>query len=272
MKKDDFVVWENLMYHRFGIKSNIDLHGGYIIKFGKNLNIQAGVTETVWNTGGHEVYAVANDIDTISSSDALDLQTIVVEGHMIDADDDHIKVVQYATLNGQNKVVLDIPLHGVQRLYNIGTVDFVGNIYVYEDTAIVAGVPTDNTKVHLTVNPEDNQSLKAAVTTNYDEFLIITDITLSVNKTNSTAVVDFAIQIREKANVFRTRYTSVVASANGSRQLEFRQPIFVPPNSDVRVIATSNANNTGVEAIMHCFYSKVHPEYLSNGIKTEITL
>jgi hypothetical protein len=158
-------------------------------------------------------------------------------------------------------------MHRVQRLFNSDNSDFVGTVYVYQDGAITAGVPNDPTTIHLTVNPEDNQSLKAALSTCYDEFLILTELTVSVNKTNSAAVVDFAIQIRPQGNVFRTTYTAVVASANGSRQLSFRQPILVPPNSDIRVVATSNANNTGVEAIMHCFYARVQPEYLPFGVK-----
>ena len=246
---------EELVYNKFNERVRI-MGNGFSIKFGKNLDLDADIEETVWITGGHESYPSDNLIDTISSSNAADNQVIELQGHTVDANGDLIFVVQEVTLNGQNKVVLGTPLARVQRLFNADNTDFLGVVYVYEDDTVVAGVPQTQALIHLTVNPEDNQSLKAAQATEKGQYLLVTHLTVSVNKQAATAIVDFAIQIRPKGNVFRTTYTAVVASQNGSRQLFFEQPIIVPPSSDIRIVGTSNANNTGAEAIIHAYYAR----------------
>jgi len=247
---------EEVILKQYGDKVSVLETALPLIKFGKNYEIVSGVTETIWNTGGDEVYATTNIIDTVSSSNATDAQTISVTGHTIDANGDFTRVVQEITLDGQNKVLLPTPVARVERMFNTDNTDFLGVVYVYEDDTIIAGVPQTAVNIHLTVNPEDNQSLKAAFTADKDEYIVITALTVSVNKTVSSAIVDFALEIREKGKVFRTKYTSVVSSQNGSRQLFFEQPFIIPPSADVRFIATSNANNTGVEAIAHCYYAK----------------
>lgn len=246
---------ENIIQHQYGDRVDIVGSAESSIKFGKNLNINAGVEETVWNTGGEETYPTTNAIDTVSSSDAGDSVVMRVTGHTVDANGDFTRVEQEVTLDGQNKVLLGTPLARVERMFNTSGTDLAGSVYTYEDDTIVGGIPQTQANIHLTVNAADNQSLKCAMSTDKDEYLVISALTVSVNK-QQAANVDFRIQIRRKGKVFRTTYTCSVSSNNGSRQLMFPQPFIIPPSSDVRLQAEASANNVGVEGIMHCFYAK----------------
>ena len=89
-------------------------------------------------------------VDTMSSYSGSDTQEIVIEG----VDGTGAFVSQTKSLNGQNKVTLDTPLNTPFRAYNNGATStpligagLAGVVYIYEDTAIVTGVPTDKTKV-----------------------------------------------------------------------------------------------------------------------------
>lgn len=144
-------------------------------KYGSiSLNAATG-QRVVWEYGsatlGNVDYTFPADgsapIDTISSSSASDTGSIIIQGLDING----VLTTQTVTLNGQNKVTLGTSLWRCFRAFNndsnsspaIGT-GFVGQIYIYEDTAIVAGVPTDKTKVKTFVNNGNNQTLQAFYT------------------------------------------------------------------------------------------------------------
>lgn len=155
-----------------------------LLKFGRNF--AAGTSySTVWAYGdtlATEVLPTTNAIDTVSSSSTSDTGTVVIEGHTISGSDLTF-VVQTATLNGRNKVVLTTPLARATRIKNTGAADFVGDIYVYEDDTISAGVPTTSTKVHVTARAGyGNQSLKCATSISSVDYWFISHIKCGVLK------------------------------------------------------------------------------------------
>lgn len=217
-----------------------------LLKFGRNDDIGTA-WETVWAFGGDETYASTNAIDTVSSSNAGDGQTVTVEGHTIDGSGNFTFSIQSATLNGQSKVVLGTPLARASRVYNTDTTDFAGTVYVYEDDTVTAGVPDTAAKVHLSAPTDDNQSLKAATTISNTDYWIITQIYAGVARQNSRSV-DFRYQIREKGGVFRSR-VNLNAHSTGSAVATDLQPyLIVPNNADFRIRAISSGVTTGVEA------------------------
>lgn len=236
---------EDLIYKQDGRRVSVVDKGKSLIKFGKN-NALTTSWETVWLVGGDETYQTDNVIDTIVSDNAGDTQEVIVEGHTIDSNGDFTFVVQSATLNGTTNVALGTPLARANRMYNAGSADFAGTVRVFENGG------TD----HLTTEGDNNQSLKAATTISKDDYWIITGLTVSVNRQN-TRSVDFALQIREKGGVFRTRFPVSAHSNGGGLQVNFPQPIIVRPNSDIRLRAISSGADTQVEGAIHGYLATI---------------
>jgi hypothetical protein len=241
---------ERIIDKQYGHRVSIDNKAKQLIKFGVNSDIDAGVTEMVWEQGGLEVYPTTNSIDTISSSNAGDTQEVVVEGHYFDANNDLIFSTETTNLNGQNKVTLSQPLCRANRMFNNGSTEFAGAVYVYEDTAIVGGVPSDGAKIHVNILSGTNQSLKAASSISANDYFIITEMVFSVKRATNAAV-DFEFQVRQLGKIFRTQVPITVNSSQSTVELFSNfVPFIVPPNSDFRVLATSNTNNVQVDAIV----------------------
>jgi len=205
--------------------------GKVLVKFGINPDLDSGVAETIWNTGGNETLKTANDIDIVVSTDAGDTQDIVIEGHTISGTDLTF-VTQTATLNGTTNVTLTTPLARVTRLYNNDNTDFAGTVTVEDAGA----------SVHLTVNGanSENQSNKCATSLSNVDYWIITGLAGGVIGSVS-ATVQFQLQVKLAGKVWRTLY-----NFNSSNYTEVKgdEYIIVPPNSDIRVLGTSNTNNT----------------------------
>ena len=222
----------------FGDTVSVQEKGKSLIKFGKNPSMSANVTEMVWGVGGIETLPTGNVIDEMVSDNAADTQDIKIEGHTDDGSGNLTFIVQSATLTGTTPVILTTPLARCTRSYNNNSTDLIGDVTIYENGG----------DVHNEILAGAQQSLKGATSISQFDYWIISDWEYSVNR-GSTAVVDFELQIREKGKVFRTVYTA--SSANGGAEIEFKQPIIVQKNSDVRVLATSNANMTNVTTAIH---------------------
>lgn len=229
-----------------------------LLKFGKNLDLDTGDNATVWTLASrvgteNETYVSTNLIDTISSSNAGDTQSVTIEGHTVTGtgtDQQFTFSIQTVTLNGQNKVTLTTPIARVSRAFNSGTTPFSGDIFVYEDTAITTGTPNDLTKAHIEIRGTigDTQSFKAATTFSNSDYFICTGGFVSIRR-NTAAAVDFTLEIRRPGGVFRPA-TRVNLNTTGStaQQISFDPYVIVPKNSDIRVRASTSANNTQVDA------------------------
>lgn len=227
-------------------------------KFGLNPAIGTSF-ETVWQSGDDETYVTTNAIDSISSSSAADTQTVTIDGFTVSGtgtSQKFMRVQQTATLDGQTRVALTTPVARVERQQlPAGATALAGTTYIYENTAIVAGVPSDLTKVHLTVTPTYQQSQKAAFTIANGEFFFLTDIGGGVTqKTNAAGLMAF--QTRPPGGAFRTRFNIPVAQ--GFANHNFRMGTFIiPRNHDVRFRAISSTNNTEFVAHMSGYYAEV---------------
>ncbi len=237
----------------YGVTASVAAKRKTLLKFGRNQNVGSDATGyTIWYTGqdqAHETYVAAgtNSIDTISSSDGGDTQAVVIEGHTSDADGNLTFVVQSATLEGQGKVVLSTPLNRMTRLYNNGATDFAGEVYGYEDTAIVGGKPTDTTKIHITVPVNHNQSEKASTSISQRDYWVVEEIHVYVNE-KAAAFADISLQVREKGKVFRTIFT---ASTSNAYDFSVRPTLIVPANSDVRLVAVSDSTSRDVGGVIN---------------------
>lgn len=252
----------NEIYSAYGDEVTIAGKAKSLLKFGKNIDLDAGVWETIWELGGDETYPTTNTIDRIVSSNAADTQTISLEGHTVTgagADAEFTFVVQTVTLNGQTPVALTTPLARASRAATTSGTALAGDVYVFEDSATTGGVPNDLTKAHIKIAGSlgDNQSFKAATTFSNRDYFIMTGFTCSVSRTTS-ASVDFEIQVRQVGGLFLPKQRIDVNSvAQGTTQIKFNPYIIIPKNADVRVRGVSSANNTEVNASFQGYLAEV---------------
>jgi len=238
---------EREIYAQYGVVASIDAKAKSLFRFGKVSNLTL-LRTTVWSLGGNENYLSGNTITHISSSSTADNQLIRIESHTIDASGDFAFVVQTVTLNGQNKVALPTPVARVSMMNNANSHNLIGAVYVYEDTAITAGVPTDLTKAHCQIPAGYNQSFKAATTFDKDTFGIVTQGFGGVGN-KQTANVEFEIEFKPKGGVFVQGASVVAGSASGNFSINLDPAIILPPNSDIRVTCVSD--NAGADAFVN---------------------
>lgn len=227
----------------YGDTVSVSAKAKSLTKFGRNLDID-GPQEMLWNVGGFEVDVSTNIIDTISSSSAADTGTVKIEGHTVSgtgADAQYTFVVQTVTLNGQSKVTLPTPLARNSRHNTVSAIS-TGDIYVYEDTAIVAGVPTDATKIHSLSLTGEGSTFKASTTFSNSDYGFVTHVWASVTKQN-TAIADVQLQVRQPGGVFLPKLEFSVSQTSGMISFVCDPYIIVPKNSDIRLVASTSAAN-----------------------------
>ena len=222
---------ENEIFKTYGDRVSVFDKGKRLIKFGKNPDLDSGVKELIWNTGGTETYKTSNDIDIVVSTNVADTQNIVIEGHTISGTDLTF-VVQTATLNGTTPVNLTTPLARVSRLYNNDSTDFAGDVTVEDN----------GTSVHLTVRGTngENQSRKAQTSISSQDYFIMYQISAGIIGSVS-ASINFELQQRQIGKVWRTVREF---KTNDYIELPLYPPIIIPKNTDIRVVGTSDTNNT----------------------------
>lgn len=219
-----------------------------LIKFGRATNIGSSARGTIWFTNAdqqNEIYVASNtnSIDTISSGNSSDAVDVVIEGHTETAGNKTF-VVQSATLNGQNKVSLDTPLNRVTRLYNANGTTLSGPVYVYENTNISSGKPSDTTKIHLTVAAGENQSEKASTALSSRDYWIVTSIHCHVLEKSANIFVDTRLEVRLPGGVFRP-VDDITCTGSTPGLLSFRPYVIIPKNSDVRL--TAQGSTTAID-------------------------
>lgn len=224
-------------------------------KFGRLEN--AGTSEAViWPVSGQSpVRSLTNSIDTISSSSASDTQVIRVEGSTIDGNDLYFSV-QFVTLNGQNKVTLSKALNSVTRVRNdASATETVGDVYVYEDTAISAGVPVDSSKIGNVMTASDQTSLLAGTTIATPNYFIMTEMYASIGEKTS-AVAN--IKLRSSAPNVAEHTLETHSASNSGRLSESMVPHrIITPGSYITMTSVASASNVDVLAGFRGFFADI---------------
>lgn len=249
---------EREVYAATGKDISVDLKAKSLLKFGESGEMVATTKETIWTVGGDETYVTDNSITHISSSSAADTQTIKIECHTVQGTGEDAKftfLVQEVQLDGQNKVALPTPVARTSHMYNSNGTPLVGRITVYEDTAIVGGVPSDETKVHLDIKAGFQSSFKAATTFSDEDYYILTGGFGSVSL-KQDGTVDFFLEIREVGGVFR-EVAAISASSGSPWQIDLDPAVVIPANADVRITGIANANNITAFASFKGYLAKV---------------
>jgi hypothetical protein len=251
---------EREIYQQFGDEVSIDAKAKSLVKFGKSFPLTAEVKSTVWTVSvADEVYVSTNIIDSISSSSLTDNQEIYLEGHTVTGtgfDQKFTFVSQVINLNGRTRVALPIPLARVSIAINNNGSALSGRVAVYENTALTNGIPTDLSKIHIDIPLGFQESFKAATTFSDTDYYILTGGFGGVSG-KQAAAVDFYLEVRDAGKVFTQKAAVTANSLGGGWSVELDPAVIIPRNSDIRVTAEADSNNTIVFASFKGYLAKV---------------
>lgn len=243
-------------------------------KFGRTENADSGVVTTVGRFQGTEVnetFATTNSVDRFVSTSTNDTGIYTVEGHYFDGSNDLIFATQDVTANGQTPVALGTSLCRANRMYpKLGTFgspseDPEGVLSVYDSTIATSapsGVPSDATATKLVLDgtTSRNQTEKCASSVSSTDYFIVTEIYAAVTRTGpQNAKVDIELEYRQKGGIFRPLglELNIDQAANGFIHDEMNPPLIIPKNSDFRLVAVSNTDNTIVVGYVNGWLAKI---------------
>ena len=217
-------------------------------KFGQVDSVQAATPADVWEygiTSGAEKYtfSATADIDTISGSNAGDTQDVIIDGLDINGD----QITQTATLNGQNKVPIT-PIWRFNRAFNDNANDFAGDVYIYVDGVITAGVPNDVTTVRGYIKAGKGQTNQSIYTVPNGKTAFLFGEEVSLTKAGGATVVaaDFEQKSREFGKVFRNKeFFTLLSSGNSGKNYNFPVPLEYKGKTDILPSVDVSANNVG---------------------------
>lgn len=227
--------------HKFGNAPDFDQSDGQV-------TIWDGAEDgAAWELMNY-IYSSTADIDSISSSNAGDNHNINIQG----LDADYNLIVQSVTLNGQTRVPLATNLIRVFRAFNESSTDFVGHIIVYVNTGLAGGVPIDNTKIRLVIDPIHQQTRMALFTIPSGFTGYMRDWYASTSGANKNTNYPITLIAREFGGVFRTKHTSALSdTGTSSYQHNYNEPEIFTEKADIEMrvevigVGTTGANISG---------------------------
>jgi hypothetical protein len=208
-----------------------------LTRFGRNPDVDTGSKETIWGYGGSYTFTTSAQTYYISSSSASDTtQTITLNV----LDSNYTEQTRTVTLAGQTKTAISggtiIRINGA---YNSSGTNLIGDVYIYEDDVVAAGVPTTASKVKAFIPlTEQNSALGVyTVPAGYTAYLT----NWSANCSSGTA--DITMDIRNFGQVFVNHGRKL---CNTNVDVEYKVFLRIPEKSDIRFDTTVSANNTVV--------------------------
>lgn len=248
---DDVSVVQGSGYRQFGHTISLDNSTEAFIWDGLAINGEAPNFPS--NAGG-------NNIDSIISTSAADTQDVLVVGHTLSGGN-LTRVFQTVTLTGQTRAALATPLYTCTDAYNAGSTNFAGAISIYDDAngQSAGGVPNDPTDVANYLPIGDSESQTAVGATAFDEYLLLTKLRFGVDR-QTTAVVDFKLQIRTLTGVWLPASTEVPVGSSSSayQELTMDPVIIIPPNSLIAASGISSVSqDTQCSAAFSGYMAKV---------------
>lgn len=220
----------------------------YIHKFGEAPDFDTGDgLVTVWdgaNDGGINAmsytYSSSANIDSISSSNAGDTGDIEVQG----LDTNWDLVTQTVTLSGQTRVALTTSLIRAFRMRNVGAIDLAGDVYVYVNGAITAGVPNTPADVRAVTRIGENQTLMAVYTVPNGYTGYMRGMFASVIGASQTTNYTIVVKARASGSVFQTKHKFGLSETGTSHnQHQYIEPEVFAAKTDIelRVSVTAGA-------------------------------
>jgi len=232
-------------------RGDIDRHTA-LRKFGLNPDLSVvDVFEDVWDFGGIYTFTGTTPVDYyVSSSNAGDTQPITFFGLGADKKEQSFTM----SINGQTKKKIINPLAGGEtwwrmfRVMNSGSTDIAGELYIYEDDTVTAGVPDTDSKVRAHIDNGFNQTLMAIYTVPNGKsgYSLTCRASLADRK---SARVTIQVWVRPEFGVWQIkRVFALSADGTSDSSCTFIANDEIPEKSDIRMSAASNTTGSAVSA------------------------
>lgn len=225
-------------------------------KYGRNTSVGTGEFDiTSFTVGAYttETHLLTNAIDSLSSSDSADTsKPIYLEGMTIANNRLSFvsQIVYTDPLDGQTRTPLTVPMCEGTRARGVTA----GDVWIYENTALTAGKPTDVTKIHNQLVVTDRTSLKAGTAIAGNNYFILLGYWSTLGKAAGSAAADIrfkqsTINDAILGNEFFTEEVWSISLSNA-----------IPPSIDYEIIqpntrvAMTGSSSSGTLDIKAGFY------------------
>ena len=267
----DFKYYNELVSDTIGYTYSIEDKKKTLGKFGRTVNADSGVRTTVATFQGsvvNETFTTTNSVDALVSDNGANSGPVTIEGHSIDGEGNLTFRIQTVSLDGQTPVALSTPLARCTRIYRTpGTfaspaVELTGNVYVYDSAragGASGGTPNDATATKCMIPDGFQQSQKCATSISQNDAWILTQITTGIERGGGggSVSVDVTVEQRTLGGVWLPLGSFLtVTSASPEVNISADPAPIILPNSDVRLVAVSDTNNTTVEGNIRGYLAK----------------
>jgi hypothetical protein len=254
---------------------SVDLQEGVrtLRKFGRANLVTKSARNTIMTQGStavlNETLTTANLVDTLSST-ATNAAVLGVQGYTVSTLGNLTFVDQDVTMNGSTAVTLDPPLSRITRIYvKEGTfaspsASVTVPVYASEstNTGLTAGLPSSMAYCKAIMPANINQTEKAATCTADGEYAAIQSVCATVPEAVSptgTAAADINLEVRKKGGVFRPVGLELsIGAQQRTAVVNFDPPVIVPPNSDMRLVASASTTDLVVTGVVNGVLFKEH--------------
>lgn len=183
-------------------------------------------------------YSSTAAIDSISSSNNSDTQNVEIQG----LDSDYNSVTQTVALTGQTRKALTTNLIRVFRMKNVGSTNFAGFIYCYENTPLSSGVPIDTSKIRASVDDGTNQTLMAIYTVPAGKTGYMQDWYAATAGSNKASNYIIKVKARPFGQVFQTKHVSSISDSGSSHvQHNYTEPEVFIEKTDIEITVQMTA-------------------------------
>lgn len=209
----------------------------------------------IWDLNALKTYTVSTGAQYFfSSSSALDTQVCSFVGITVNGAGDWIEERFVFVLDGQTKTALTVPSGNLPVrpwvIVNVDSVDLDGQVYLYEDTTVTAGVPDDLAKVQAKMIKEHNKSMLSHFAIPSGKVAIILGAFVVSSKTTRT-VAEVTFNVRAFGGVFLQAIHVLINAEDGDGRFTYplaSTGIFSPKTDTKLSILTVNKNDSAISS------------------------
>ena len=200
--------------------------GRNFIQIGESNGVDIGDPPTdVWDINTIKTYTIDTGAQYFfSSSSALDTQICSFVGLTVDGSGNWIEERFIFVLNGQTKTDLIVPSGNLPVrpwiIVNVDSTDLNGDVYLYEDSTVTAGVPDDVTKIQARMIPEHNKTMLSHFAIPSGKVAIILGAFVVSSKTTRT-VAEVTFNVRSFGSVFLQAIHVLINAEDGDGRFTY---------------------------------------------------